>query len=82
MKDGSKKKRGRPKGSKNIPVRYSVAVGHRCPKCGNDGFIRLRKIKTVKHGGEHEGKLFTSVVFTRAVCKNCGQRTMLKDYVA
>jgi ribosomal protein S27AE len=82
MKDGSKKKRGRPKGKKNIPVKYSAAIGHRCPSCGMGDFIRIKKIKSMPYAGVHDGKTYTSIVFTRSVCKNCGQRTVLKDYLA
>ncbi len=77
-KEKPKKRRGRPKGSKNVGVVVRVPP-RRCMACKSTDVVMngcIRKLD--QHGVGTDGEPFTSVSWHAAVCKSCGQRVVAR----
>lgn len=74
IKERAAKKRGRPKGSKNVGV-VVRATPTRCFKCGSTDTVMNGETRPPHEvpGVDREGNPYTRVTWHRMNCKACGQ---------
>jgi len=78
-----KKKRGRPKGSKNRVYAEAVEIPASCQMCGSSDLVIIdsnRRLIREIDGVLPNGHRFNRVRWDRKKCKNCGQLVAVRKY--
>lgn len=85
MNDTPKKKRGRPKGSKNItPLGIVVRIPAVCPSCGSTDIKQRRGARPLVRsvpGTLPGGVAFAGMRWTPSECRSCGQCVTVREPV-
>ena len=71
--DEPRRRRGRPKGSKNKPRPVVEAPMTRCIKCKSTELEWGRIVNELDYVGEHHGQPYDHSKWQNAKCLNCGQ---------
>ena len=68
----SKRKPGRPKGSKTRTQPVVQEFLPQCRRCGSSDIVVLRKVNEMDYMGTRDGKRFDRITWHRVQCRNCG----------
>ncbi len=82
----TKRKPGRPKGSKNKTYQPTAALSipPHCPTCGSTHLAQVKGVKKLTRNtpGEIHGVRYTSIEWVRCQCQVCGQFVVVRHYLA
>lgn len=76
----TKKKRGRPKGSKAAPRVEVLTRQTHCPRCKSVDIKVEKKFKELPFNRGFEGIRYRKLVLRRAYCLKCGQRLVSRTH--
>jgi len=79
-KQASRRRPGRPKGSKGGNVDTVTVEPSRCPRCGSTRRSDYYGKTEQTFRGEHGGRPFTHIVRRRTKCLDCGQTRIDRAY--
>lgn len=76
----SKKKAGRPKGSKTQQLDHVIGVPPGCPRCNSTEFKVLRTPSQRSIQGTIQGQPYNRVTWRRCKCHRCDSQFMMREY--
>ena len=75
-----KKKRGRPKGSKNKKRVEAVSIPAQCPTCKSTDIEVQRLAQTRYQRGKINDFKYSQIEYRRCKCRKCGQHLVVRTY--